>query len=72
MNASLYHRIRARLSDESGFTLVVVMGVLLVATLFSVAAIAASDRDTPLSRRDVDRKQAYAAAEAGVQDTSTT
>jgi Tfp pilus assembly protein PilX len=68
MNASFLNRLRGRLADESGFTLVVVMGVLLVATLFSVAAIAAADRDTPLSRADVDRKQAYAAAEAGVQD----
>ena len=59
---------RRRLAGESGFTMVVVMGVLLVATLFSVAAIAAAERDTAPSRRDIDRKQAYAAAEAGVND----
>ena len=60
--------IRRRLADERGFTMVTVMGVLLVATLFSVAAIAAADRDVPQSRVDLDRKQAYAAAEAGIND----
>jgi hypothetical protein len=60
--------IRRRLADERGFTMVTVMGVLLVATLFSVAAIAAADRDIPQSRTDLDRKQAYAAAEAGIND----
>ena len=61
-------RIRRRLADESGMTMVVVMGVLLVATLFSVAALAAADGDIDQSRTDIDRKQAYAAAEAGVND----
>jgi hypothetical protein len=61
-------RLRRRLADESGFTMVVVMGVLLIATLFSVAAIAAADGDIGGSRQDVDRKQAYEAAEAGVND----
>ncbi|MEA2481713.1 MAG: hypothetical protein QOJ07_3635 [Thermoleophilaceae bacterium] len=64
----MIHRIRARLSDESGFTMVVVMGVLLVATLFSVAAIASADKDIAPSRADIDRKEAYAAAEAGLND----
>ena len=61
-------RIRRRLADESGFTMVTVMGVLLVATLFSVAAISAAQKDIAPSREDVDRKAAYAAAEAGVND----
>lgn len=61
-------RIRRRLADESGMTMVVVMGVLLVATLFSVAALAAADGDIGQSRADIDRKQAYAAAEAGIND----
>jgi hypothetical protein len=59
---------RRRLADESGMTMVVVMGVLLVATLFSVAAISAADGDIGQSRSDIDRKQAYAAAEAGIND----
>jgi hypothetical protein len=60
--------VRRRLADESGMTMVVVMGVLLVATLFSVAAIAGADNDIVPSRGDIDRKQAYAAAEAGIND----
>jgi hypothetical protein len=60
--------LRRRLADESGMTMVVVMGVLLVATLFSVAAISAADGDIGQSRTDIDRKQAYAAAEAGIND----
>jgi Tfp pilus assembly protein PilX len=61
-------RIRRRLADESGMTMAVVMGVLLVATLFSVAAIASADRDISQSRSDIDRKAAYSAAEAGLND----
>jgi hypothetical protein len=61
-------KIRRCVRDESGFTMVVVMGVLLVATLFSVAAIAAAQHDIKPSRLDVDRKQAWAAAEAGIND----
>ena len=61
-------QLRRVAADERGFTMVTVMGVLLIATLFSVAAIAAADRDIPQSRADVDRKQAYSAAEAGIND----
>ena len=61
-------RIRSLAADERGFTMVTVMGVLLVATLFSVAALATADKDVPSSRKDIDRKQAYAAAEAGIND----
>jgi Tfp pilus assembly protein PilX len=58
---------RARtIRSESGYVMVTVMGVLLVATLFSVAAISAAQNDTPSSRGDVDRKAAFAAAEAGL------
>src|SRR4051794_1750612 len=64
---SLAASIRARVREEHGFTMVVVMGVLLVATAFSVAAIAAADNDDPQARKDTDSKQAYAAAEAGIQ-----
>jgi hypothetical protein len=60
--------LRRRLSGESGMTMVVVMGVLLVATLFSVAALSIADGDIGQSRKDIDRKQAYAAAEAGIND----
>jgi len=64
------HRRRSSLrwAAESGFTLVTVMGAMLILTLFSVAAFAAVQGDLPLSHRDVARKQAYSAAEAGVAD----
>lgn len=65
--------IRARghwtfLSDETGFTLITVMLSLFVVSLLGVAAIAAANGDINLSRSDQDSKQAYAAAEAGIND----
>lgn len=63
--SSLLSRIRA-LRAEDGYVMVTVMGVLLIATLFSVAALAAADKDAPQSRQDVDRKGALGAAEAGL------
>jgi hypothetical protein len=57
-----------RLADESGFTLFVVMSVMLVISLFTIATFATVDGDTFGSARDVGRKQAYAAAEAGIAD----
>ena len=65
----LVNLILSRLREvrtESGYVMVSVMGVLLVATVFSVAAISAADNDTGQSRKDVDRKAAFAAAEAGL------
>jgi hypothetical protein len=60
--------VRLRRAGESGFTLVTVMGTLLIASLMSVAAFAAVDGDARESGKDVGRKQALAAAEAGVND----
>lgn len=57
-----------RSSAEAGFTLVTVMGAMLILTLMTVAAFATVQGDLPLSHKDVARKQAYAAAEAGVAD----
>src|SRR3977135_4098506 len=44
------------------------MGALLVISLFTISALAVAQNDLPLSRKDQDTKQAYAAAEAGVAD----
>jgi hypothetical protein len=63
--APLARRLGA-LRSESGYVMVTVMGVLLVATGFSAVALSAADNDTPQSRQDVDRKGAFAAAEAGL------
>jgi Tfp pilus assembly protein PilX len=55
-----------RLRGERGFTTVVVMMMLLVGGLLVAGAFAASDGDTSVARKDQYYKQAYAAAEAGV------
>ena len=54
------------LRAERGFTTVVVMMVILLGGLLVAAAFAASDGDTSITRKDQYYKQAYAAAEAGV------
>jgi len=58
----------ARLRQQGGFTMVTVMGVMLVGTLFTAAAVAAADGDIFASSTDADQKKALAAAEAGVND----
>ena len=45
--------LRRRLADETGMTMAVVMGTMLIATLFSVAAIAATQNDLQPARKDV-------------------
>jgi Tfp pilus assembly protein PilX len=60
--------VSPRRAAEAGFTLVTVMGTLLIASLLSVATFAAVNGDARESGKDVGRKQALAAAEAGVND----
>ncbi len=63
-------KLRLRLlkrSAEHGFTTVTLMGVLAVGGLLVAAGFAAVDPDISLSREDQDYKQAYGAAEAGLQ-----
>ena len=60
--------LRGRLAGEDGFTLVAVMGIITAALALSVAAFAATDGDFRSGAADKERKQAYAAAEAGVAD----
>lgn len=62
------HLIPRRLRDERGFTLVVVMSAMLVTVGLAAAALAATGGDQRASGVDRERKQAYAAAEAGVND----
>ncbi len=54
--------------DERGFTMVTVMGALLIVTLLAVTALSYATDDLPHGARDRDRKIAYAAAEAGAQN----
>ena len=62
----LIPRLRTRLGTEHGFSMIIVMGVMAASTLFVAAAFAAANGDLPLTRDSQDRKQSYAAAEAGV------
>ena len=58
---------RLQLSTEHGFTMVAVMLVLLATSLLGAAAFAAVGTDIPFARDAQDRKQAYAAAESGIE-----
>ena len=53
---------------EAGFSLIVVMGVMFMLLLLSAGAVAAVNGDQSTSRHDVGRKQALAAAEAGIAE----
>lgn len=53
--------------DQHGFSMVAVMIAMMVAGLMVVAAFAAADGDLPLTKRSEDRKEALAAAQAGMQ-----
>jgi Tfp pilus assembly protein PilX len=59
--------VRARLRSESGFTMLLALGVLMVTALLSAAVFEAVGGDTQLSRADLDGKRAYASAQAGLQ-----
>jgi hypothetical protein len=58
---------RLQLSAEHGFTMAAVMLVLLATTILAGATFAAVGADIPFARESQDRKQAYAAAEAGIE-----
>jgi hypothetical protein len=59
---------RAGIRRADGFTIVPILGVMLVLMLLSVAAFAAAQGDIHLGRNDQDQSRAYAAAEAGMHD----
>jgi hypothetical protein len=58
---------RLRLAAEDGYTLAAVMLVILATSIMASATFAAVGGDIPFARDSFDRKQAYAAAEAGVE-----
>jgi Tfp pilus assembly protein PilV len=61
-------RAAARPRDERGFTMVTVVISMMVVVLVSVAALSAAQGDLTPGKHDTDRKVAYAAAEAGLQN----
>jgi hypothetical protein len=58
---------RPYLSAEHGFTMAAVMLIMLATGILGAAAFAAVGADIPFARDSQDRKQAYAAAEAGIE-----
>jgi hypothetical protein len=57
---------RITLAAEHGYSMMAVMLVLLATSMIAGAAFAAVGGDIPFARAAQDRKQAYAAAEAGI------
>jgi hypothetical protein len=62
------HISRLAPSAEDGFTMIIAIGVMLIASLLLVAAFTASDGDIQLSHDDTIQKQANYAALAGVEE----
>jgi Tfp pilus assembly protein PilX len=58
---------RPDLKSERGITMIAVVIVMAVATVLATGALLAAQQDLPFSKASSDRKQAYAAAEAGVE-----
>jgi Tfp pilus assembly protein PilX len=61
-------RARARARTQEGFSLIVVLSVMLVTSLLLVASFAAANGDLPLTQEGTHHSQAYYAALAGVQE----
>jgi hypothetical protein len=55
-------------ASDSGFTMIVTLGVLLVSSLLMGAAFVAAEGDIHLTQDDSAAKKAYYAAQAGIQD----
>lgn len=67
----LIKRLLGRLgAEESGYTLIAVVGAIALVTTLAGAGLAATNGDLNLTRRDLDTKRAYAAAQAGIADYS--
>jgi hypothetical protein len=58
---------RFHLAADHGFSMLVVIMVMLATSILAGATFAAVGSDIPFARASQDRKQAYAAAEAGIE-----
>lgn len=65
--SSVADRIKLRASAESGFTMIIALGVMLVTSLLLVAAFTVANGDVTSSKKDTVQKQAYYASLAGIQ-----
>ena len=61
-------RVRERVRAQDGFSLIVVLSVMLVTSLLLVAAFTASTGEVQTARRSTNHTRAYYAALAGVQE----
>ena len=68
MSVTVRRSARGRARSEAGFTMLIVLGVLLVTSILLIAAFTTAIGDSHLSREDTNQKQAYYAALAGVQE----
>jgi len=59
-------RLQRRLAADEGFSMILVVMVMIATGMFVAAGFAAANGDLPISRDSQDRKSAYAAAESGV------
>jgi hypothetical protein len=57
-----------RLRSEDGYTMLAVIGAIALITVLVSAAVAATNGDLGLTKRNLDEKRAYAAAQAGIAD----
>jgi Tfp pilus assembly protein PilX len=62
----ILRRLKSIRDDQSGFTMVAVLILLLVGTMFALAAWSSSKADITPSTKDRQEKEAYAAAESGI------
>jgi Tfp pilus assembly protein PilX len=58
----------ALLRQESGYSMLAVLGAIALTTMLVSAAVAATNDDQTFLRRDIDQKRAYAAAQSGIAD----
>ena len=63
-------RLIKRLRSDDGYTMIAVVAAIALVTTLVGAALAATNRDLGLVRRDLDDKRALAAAQAGLADYS--
>jgi Tfp pilus assembly protein PilX len=66
--SNLTSMLSKQLRRQDGFTMILVLGVLLVTSLLLVATFTAANGEIHLTSTDTSQKKAYYAAEAGIQD----
>ncbi len=63
-------RLRNRLGEEDGYTMIAVIAAISLVSMLAAAALTAASGDLHLTQRDVDYRRSFAAAEAGIASYS--